>query len=59
MKIKLYKMIEMAVDQGIGHGLNRAFKHTDQPTRCQMHTEIEREVMNSICEFFVFDTPED
>lgn len=45
----------MAVDQGVECGLNRAFKHTDEPTREQIHAEIEREIMTAICEYLTFD----
>ena len=55
MKANYWKIIEMAVDQGVECGLNRAFKHTDEPTREQIHAEVEREVMNIICEYFEFN----
>jgi hypothetical protein len=59
MKANYYKLIELAVDQGIGFGLNRAFKHTDEPTREQIHAEIEREIMTAICEYLTFDETQD
>ena len=55
MKANYYKLIELAVDQGIGFGLNRAFKHTDEPTREQIHAEVEREIMTAICEYLTFN----
>jgi len=55
VKANYWKIIEMAVDQGVECGLNRAFKHTDEPTREQIHAEVEREVMNIICEYFEFN----
>ena len=57
MKPKSYKIVEMAVGQGIGFGLNRAFKHTDEPTREQIHAEVEREIMLALSEYFEFDIP--
>lgn len=54
MKANYWKIVEIAVDQGVGCGLNRAFKHTDEPTRDQIHIEVEREVMNAMCEYFDF-----
>lgn len=55
MKANYWKIIGMAVDQGVEFGLNRAFKHTDEPTREQIHAEIEREIMTAICEYLTFD----
>jgi hypothetical protein len=37
--------------------LNRAFKHTDEPTREQIHAEVEREIMLALSEYFEFDIP--
>lgn len=57
MKANYWKIIEMAVDQGVECGLNRAFKHTDEPTREQIHAEVEREIMLALSEYFEFDIP--
>ena len=54
MKANYWKIVEIAVDQGVTFGLNRAFKHTDKPTLEQLQGNIEREVMNSMCEYFDF-----
>ncbi len=59
MKANYWKIIQMAVDQGIGSGLSRAFKHTDDPTRDLIHREVELEIMAVLHEYFVFDIKDD
>jgi hypothetical protein len=46
----VYPVIARAVEEGIGFGLNRAFKHTNHPTREALVAHIEREVMNTLDE---------
>lgn len=56
MRAREYDLLHMAVEQGVASGVRRAYKHTDQewPTDSQQATIVEG-VMNSICEWFVFD----
>ncbi len=49
-----YKIIHMAVEDGVAIGVRRAFKYTDTPTEDQMIEVIRHEVMNQICEWFKF-----
>lgn len=56
MKPRLYKLLEHAVEQGVGWGLHRAYKHTDDPTREQIETQVAEHVMNELCEWFDFDS---
>jgi hypothetical protein len=49
-----YKIIHMAVEDGVAIGVRRAFKYTDTPTEDQMIETIRQEVMNQICEWFKF-----
>ena len=55
IKLKTYTIIERAVEEGSAYGLNRAHKHTDEPSRDHMATEIERAVMESLNEVIDFD----
>jgi hypothetical protein len=57
MKPKFYPVLQMAVEDGVLHGLNRAYKHTDTPTRDQVVNAVTEAVLNSICEWF--DQPPD
>jgi hypothetical protein len=52
MKPKVYPVLDMAVENGVHYGLNRAYKYTDDPTREQIVAEVTDAVMNSICEWF-------
>jgi len=48
-----YKVIQMAVDDGIAIGVRRAFKYED-PGEDRIIEVIRQEVMNQICEWFKF-----
>jgi hypothetical protein len=51
---KTYELLDRCIEDGVRYGMNRAFKHTDAPTREQMEAEIENAVMNEICAWFEF-----
>lgn len=46
----VYKILSRAVEEGIVYGWNRAHKHTDAPGEEAIKDEMERAVMNEICE---------
>lgn len=50
-----YKLLQRCVEEGVMIGVNRAYKHTDNPTAEQLVDAIERAVMNEICEWFKFN----
>jgi len=52
MKVKVYNILDRAIEEGVAYGYNRAYKHTDTPTPEQVMREIETAVMNEICEVF-------
>ncbi len=52
MKPKVYPVLEMAVEDGVVYGINRAFKYSDNPTREEIMAQVTDSVMNSICEWF-------
>lgn len=52
MKPKVYPVLEMAVDDGVVYGLNRAYKYTDNPSREEIVAQVTDSVMNSLCEWF-------
>jgi hypothetical protein len=58
MKPDTYKVLQMAVDDGVAIGVRRAFKYTDAPSEDAMIEEIRREVMNQVCEWFKFEEPQ-
>jgi len=54
-----YKVLEMAVQDGVAIGYRRAFKYNDNPDEDAIIDRIQQEVMNQICEWFKFeDIPE-
>jgi hypothetical protein len=60
MKVKTYIVLERAIEEGIGYGYRRAFKHTETPSEETIKNEILNAVMNSISEVIDFDsTPPD
>lgn len=54
MRVNEYRVIDEAVDVGIGIGWTRAHKYTDHPTGEDIRNAIRDAVMNEICEWFVF-----
>jgi hypothetical protein len=58
VQINSYDVIRRAVEEGVAYGINRAWKHSDNPVPSPgQHEEIERAVINSLCEVIVFDMP--
>lgn len=55
MKTNDYKIISECVDRGINYGLNRAYKHEDNPAREIIINSVFQEIMNEICEYFIFE----
>jgi hypothetical protein len=53
-----YVVFSRAVEEGVRYGWNRAHKHTSTPDAESVKEEIEQAIMNSVCEFFSFDSPE-
>lgn len=59
MRIKIYKLIEQIVEQGIEAGYLRAHKHTDTPDEETIKNCIMQYIMNGFDETFEFDQEED
>lgn len=55
LKFKAYDLICRAVEDGAAFGVNRAFKHTDNPNRDEVIDNVVREVLNAICDIIDFD----
>lgn len=56
MKPKIYPLLEMAVEEGVNYGLDRAMLlPLDHPTRDQVVVAVTECVLNSICEWFDLD----
>jgi len=59
MKAKEYNLIAQCVETGITLGWNRAHKHSENPEPHHIREQIERAVMNEICEWFDFEEMKD
>ena len=52
MKVKFFPVLEMCIENGITIGLNRAYKHDDNPSREVMMENIKREIETQLYEWF-------
>ena len=55
MKPKFFPVFEMCIESGVTLGLNRAYKHEDNPSREVMIDNIKREIENQLHEWFNFE----
>lgn len=55
IRFKTYWIIQRAVEEGIAYGLQRAYKHTDNPDNNHIALEIERAVMSALDEIIDFE----
>ncbi len=54
MRVKEYPVLVDCVERGVAHGINRAYKHTDNPSHEFIKQQIADAVMSEICEYFNF-----
>ena len=55
VRVKVYEVISRAVADGVAYGVRRAHKHADHPSEDLIMTEVERHVMNELCDVLQFD----
>jgi hypothetical protein len=58
MKPKTRVILEMAIEEGVRRGWQRAHKHVENPTEGAIIEHIEEAVMSQIYEYFSFDEEE-
>ena len=56
MKPDYYAIISRAIEEGIQFGLNRAYKHTDTPSREEIADALETAILDQLCEFIRFES---
>jgi len=56
MKVKMFTLIENAVEKGALYGYRRSFKHQDTPTEEEIVNNIVREIMNELDVYLDFDS---
>jgi len=59
MKANDYVIIDECVDIGTRRGVQRAFKHTEDPTLDQIEQAVHDAVMLEICEKYIFIMPKE
>lgn len=55
MKPNFHKVLEMALEEGVRFGYNRAHKHVENPHIDAVADCIVNDIMNSLNEWFDFD----
>ena len=58
MKVKSYRVLQRALEEGFEWGWQRAHKHTDTPAKQMIQENVLREIGNAIDEVFHFDDDE-
>jgi len=58
MKPKEQAVLEMCIENGVTHGMARAYKHTDEPTDDQIKFVLRDAIMHEIYEWFEFEENE-
>jgi hypothetical protein len=63
MRVDRYALLRDQIEKGLGWGIRRAYKYDAAPkTEEQMAEQTDQmmhEIMNAVCEYFVFDEPAD
>lgn len=59
MKVKLYDLLSDKIEEGLGWGLQRIYKHDPSPKTEQelivLSDQIMHEIMNAVCQYLTFD----
>jgi hypothetical protein len=55
MKVKEYNVLVDCIERGVEYGMNRAYKHSETPTRAYINEQIADAVLLEISEYFDFD----
>ena len=59
MKPKFHPILEMAIENGVKYGYNRAHKHVENPSEGAIIDNVVEGVMNSLYEWFDFEEEND
>jgi hypothetical protein len=55
MRVKTHVILEMAIEEGVRRGWQRAHKHVENPLPSAIMEQIDEHVMSAIYEYFTFD----
>jgi len=56
MRADEYRVMELAVEEGVAYGFARAYKYNDAPDEEQMREAVISAVMSSLCDWFHFSS---
>lgn len=59
MRVRVYAVLERAVEDGVVYGWRRAHKHDDAPEAAAVQEHVARAVLSEICDYFDVDEEED
>jgi hypothetical protein len=54
MRVRVYDVLDRAVEEGVAYGWRRAHKHSEKPDEDHAMEALRQAVMSSICEVFEF-----
>lgn len=52
MKPNAMKVLELCIERGVAFGVNRAYKHDDEPSIAEIEKQVTHEIINAVYEFF-------
>ena len=55
MKLRVYEVVHRAVEQGVTHGVQRAYKYEEEPSRGNIEDQVVAGVMLELHEIIDFD----
>lgn len=55
MKAKEFELISKCIEDGVEYGISRAYKYNESPSRKDLSEEIQRALLNEICEWWHFE----
>lgn len=58
LRPRIYNILSECIETGADLGYKRAFKHTDSPSEDAIIENIHREILNKICDYFIFEENE-
>ena len=58
MRVKWRNLLSWAIEKGAAAGVNRAYKHTDSPSREEIRDEVERAIWLALDEFLEVEDEE-
>lgn len=58
LRLNTWAIVSRAIEEGAAGGVNRAYKHTDTPSREHIAEQVVTYVMNALDEVVDYDAPQ-